>query len=460
MTASTDPFGRALAFGLGLFLLAVLYRGGNTDAAVIAFAYLATLLTLATIIVLRKRATRTRGPAVWLLLFGLALIVVMGVVAQFSISHEYFLSLPGRAYYELVLALRQSHDTSTDLPIGFDANRAQIALLVALSALAIALSVMELTANELLALLGVFVILAVFQAILGVIQLGLGSPSFMAFGSAVGGRRAAGTFVNKNHYATFLAMALPLLLMRSVGRFSFFAHRTRDTKLRRAWWGFATAITAAALVSSVSRAGTTAGFTVAVCAVLLCAGSARARGQRIAFLFIGAIALLVASFAGLELMLNSLAAGAFEQNIESRRLLNQSTWNGAVAFFPLGAGLGGYALTFPRFQSEKFVGFVEHAHNDYLQILFELGIVGGIVLVFFGLAWVFQATRLWSTRAQSSLANPASACLLGALAFAIHAWFDFPAHIPAVAWTATFLMAAACHPALAANNMVTRLAGR
>ena len=42
------------------------------------------------------------------------------------------------------------------------------------------------------------------------------------------------------------------------------------------------------------------------------------------------------------------------------------------------------------------------------------------------------------------------ACILGALAFAIHAWFDFPAHIPAVAIIATLLFTASMNRELIA----------
>jgi O-antigen ligase len=455
-----NPVEKALTFALGLFLLLVLYRGGNVKIAIVIGATLGLALFVMVALSTLLSASPRAYTLPWaFLVAALSMIVIGGCSGLIPVDAKTFQSFAGRDYYDPVIAAVESAATArTSWHVSLDTELTRSSLLVALGALAIALSVPHLSRPYLMAILGVYVMLALIQALIGLMQLGLGSPSFLAFGSAIGGRRAAGTFVNKNHYATFLAMALPLLLMRSVGRFSFFTKREKDTRLRRAWWGFATALTAAALVSSVSRAGTAAGFSVAVLTVIICAASTRERNQRIVFVLIGAAALGIAALAGIQLMLASLAGNAFEQGVGSRNLLNQMTWTGVTTFFPVGAGLGSFAVAFPRFQSEQFVGFVEHAHNDYLQLLFELGLIGVFVLVALAAAWLLQARNIVTHRSIISAANPATACLLGTLAFAFHGWFDFPAHIPSVAWTVTLLFAIGLHPALTASKMSTRLA--
>ncbi|MEO7255631.1 MAG: hypothetical protein ABIZ64_15505, partial [Casimicrobium sp.] len=129
-------------------------------------------------------------------------------------------------------------------------------------------------------------------------------------------------------------------------------------------------------------------------------------------------------------------------------VMNQHTWSGIVEFFPLGAGLGSYAIAFQRFQTPSLLGFVEYAHNDYLQLLFELGALGLVVLLLLLIAAVLSSRTLWRSRVRGERLSPALACYLGALAFAIHAWFDFPAHIPAIAILATLLFAASMNLAL------------
>jgi O-antigen ligase len=451
----TDWGRPALALWLCLCICSVSYRGGNSSAVIQAFAALAlpaTIFACYTGLVAKKQVTRT------FVILCVALLTLLGaaLVSIYPISAEAFLSLRGREYYSVLFQGNEAGASMTRFSVSLNPAATIISTLVIWVALVVAFCVALLDRERLHNVLGFYCAVAVAQSVLGLAQLGLGSPSFLAYGAAIGDSRAAGTFVNKNHYATFLAMALPLLLMRSAGRFTFYRITSRDTKLVRAWWGFATAIVIAALVSSVSRAGILAGLLVAVVAMLICAGDLRDRRKQIAYIGVAAVALLAAVFAGFTLLVSSLADGGFERGVEGRWLLNRMTWQGVVALFPYGAGLGSYAIAFPRFQSESFQGFAEHAHNDYLQLVFETGVIGVIVIAALALAWFLRAIELFRDRLKKGipLANAATACALGVAAFAIHAVFDFPGHIPGVAWAVTLLATAATHAT--ANSTIER----
>jgi O-antigen ligase len=67
------------------------------------------------------------------------------------------------------------------------------------------------------------------------------------------------------------------------------------------------------------------------------------------------------------------------------------------------------------------------AHNEYLQVLAELGVLGGVLLVAF-LALVMH--RLWRDRVDAGALGVGGLAALTALA--LHAGFDFVWHIPAV----------------------------
>ena len=157
---------------------------------------------------------------------------------------------------------------------------------------------------------------------------------------------------------------------------------------------------------------------------------------------------------GLSMMLKSIDGDALTQSAEGRAALNRLTYAAAKEFFPVGAGLGSYSIAFQRFQNAQLPGYVEHAHNDYLQLLFELGGSGLIVLALLIVATLITARtcyRAW--RASGQLASFAFACLSGVVAFSFHAWFDFPAHIPALAWVVTMLAVASTRPDMQPINL-------
>ncbi|MDZ4355380.1 MAG: hypothetical protein U1B84_03020 [Variovorax sp.] len=128
-----------------------------------------------------------------------------------------------------------------------------------------------------------------------------------------------------------------------------------------------------------------------------------------------------------------------------RALTREATWQGALAFWPLGSGLGSYAWVFPRFQSPE-VGYylLDLAHNDYLQILMETGVLGlaammlALALMGRRVLQLFRAAR--GTSSWSSANRLAVACGLGLLATLLHAWVDYPFRIPANAMLTAFLL--------------------
>ena len=126
-----------------------------------------------------------------------------------------------------------------------------------------------------------------------------------------------------------------------------------------------------------------------------------------------------------------------------RALTREATWQGALAYWPLGSGLGSYAWVFPRFQAPE-VGryWLDLAHNDYLQLLMETGLLG-LAAMMLALALVgrraLQLARAGRGR-WSSADRLAVACGLGLLATLLHAWVDYPFRIPANAMLAACLL--------------------
>ena len=443
---------KALALVLGLFLLLALIRGGNTPFAMsLALGLSLCVAAVAGCLMYASRSNENRwSNAATSLNVALLLLMVGGALGLFTVAAAQWLTLPGRDAYAGVIDLLALPDLRVQrLALSTDPYATKRALLALVPCLVIAAAIPLLSRRALLQLLGAVAVFAVFEALIGLFQLGFRGASLLVLEYA-GHNRASGTFVNKNHYATLLAMTLPLLIFRAAGQCSFFFHRGEPTAFSNVCWGAATAFVAAALVASLSRAGVLAGGIASLWAIGFCAVQRRTVSKR-ALLATAAILLLALSLAtmtGLAQLIKSTTSGGVGEGLFGRTVMNQHTWSGIVEFFPLGAGLGSYAIAFQRFQTPGLLGFVEYAHNDYLQLLFELGALGVVVLALLLLAAVLAGRTLWLSRVAGDRLSPALACYLGASAFAIHAWFDFPSHIPAIAILATLLFAASMNLAL------------
>jgi len=109
----------------------------------------------------------------------------------------------------------------------------------------------------------------------------------------------------------------------------------------------------------------------------------------------------------------------------------------------LGWGLGTFTTVYPQFRSFYTTLFVNAAHDDYVQVLVETGLIGFVAVVWFivevyraGLRNVDGWNRDWS-RALGL------AALVGCTGLLVHSFFDFNLQIPANAYMFYFLCALA-----------------
>jgi tetratricopeptide (TPR) repeat protein len=116
-----------------------------------------------------------------------------------------------------------------------------------------------------------------------------------------------------------------------------------------------------------------------------------------------------------------------------------------------GFGAGNYGLIFEDYRTRFTGARIEtvHAHNEYLELLAEYGLVGGVLVLCVLISISVQMTRLIRTSPRPYHALPAAA-LLGALAgTAVHGFFDFELHIFPNAMMLALLAGCAVAPLLA-----------
>ncbi|CAN5833965.1 hypothetical protein BH24ACI1_BH24ACI1_21700 [soil metagenome] len=252
------------------------------------------------------------------------------------------------------------------------------------------------------------------------------------------------SFVNKHHFAAFMEMTIGVTLGLLFGK------ATENNK--RIFLIIAIVIMGIALILTGSRGGILSllGVIVFVVAANLLQKPISEIDSPIAggksylrnFAFIGGGLTLILVLFGTVLLLggdDSLLRGIGLQNpkddISNGRL---HFWQIALRIFfdypILGAGLNAFGIVFTRYDSWNGMYRVEQAHNDYLQILADAGILGfACVAAFIYLLFKkgLQTVRESSDRFRRSTAVGALAGCFGIL---IHSFFDFPLRTPSNAF--------------------------
>jgi len=107
-------------------------------------------------------------------------------------------------------------------------------------------------------------------------------------------------------------------------------------------------------------------------------------------------------------------------------------------YFLMGSGLGSFHTTFPRYQSLEVDGYYDHAHNDYLQVATETGIIGLLLLGIAVLLTIGVVLDAQYRRHSPLNRGIAFSTTMAIIALLIHSTVDFNLQIPANA--ATFML--------------------
>jgi len=116
---------------------------------------------------------------------------------------------------------------------------------------------------------------------------------------------------------------------------------------------------------------------------------------------------------------------------EARRLaMMKDSWRIFLDHPWLGTGLGTLQSVYPRYESLYDGKVVNHAHNDYVEVLAETGVPGALCCLLF-IALLFQSAlaRLRSSRGPLDFALRAGA-LVACAGLLVHSMVDFNLHIP------------------------------
>jgi len=258
-----------------------------------------------------------------------------------------------------------------------------------------------------------------------------------------------GPFVNRNDLATWLIMALPLVAGYMVARVE--SRRRADGAFGIAsvvdatalWLGGSIIFMLAALLVAISRSGLIGAVAGALTLLVL----ARRRMSRIGWGWVAgsaaAVVAVAASYASWQAfarrMEETLASG-----LGGRREIWERTWAMASDFWITGVGVGAYERAMTVYQPQPHVFYFNHAHDEYLQLLSEGGVMLGVP------ALCAIAASAWLIRRQLGADRTAvfwirAGAAAGMLAVAVQSVWDTGLRMPANAALFALLAAIALH---------------
>jgi O-antigen ligase len=258
-----------------------------------------------------------------------------------------------------------------------------------------------------------------------------------------------GPFVSRNSLATWLIMAVPTTIGYGVARYQSRHHDGRPFDLESTfdatalWLAASTCLMLATTMVALSRSGLTGMVAGLACLMWL----ARRRIARSGWTWLAAILLTLLAVAATYANWGALADRVGETlalGLAGRREIWRHTWRMIVDFPIAGVGAGAFERAMSVYQPVPHVFFINHAHNQYLQLLAEGGLMLAVpAAIAVGVAaWsIWRRLRADRTPVYWIRAGAAS----GLVALAVQSTWEVGLILPANAVLFAILAAVALH---------------
>ena len=233
-----------------------------------------------------------------------------------------------------------------------------------------------------------------------------------------------GPFANRNHFAGFAELVLPLALVPlMLGR------------VRRERWivvGLFAVLPIAALFLSASRGGIVSfAAQLFVLALIMIRRRATLGKQLLAGGVVLLIAILMVSWLGVGQILQRFSSlQSLEASEGKRASMRKGAWRIFLDHPIAGTGLGTLQIVYPPYETLYDGKIVNHAHNDYLEALAETGLLGGLCCAWFLTILLSQSLLRLRQFDHSFAAALQLSGIVACAGFLVHALVDFNFHIP------------------------------
>ncbi len=322
------------------------------------------------------------------------LILLTPLLYLIPLPTELWNQLPGRQVYSQVLEwiLTQQPELDVSRTLSLIPYRTEHAFFALLPPIAIFLTVSALPEQQKLFIIYFILGLATAEASLAVIQFSTNNDFFYFGIPRLKQGIALGTYPNPDHFVLLMEIALPLVL-------SLFAHELQHGKKRKddgsismmlyILYSLLTILFVSAAFFSGSRAGIPLALLSLILAYIVFMHNSASKQSVLYILFVTIGIIILLSFLNLTPVINRFLVN--NPFIDGRWLMFSVSGEGIASFFPVGSGPGTFPDIYRIFQPVTQTGFINHAHNDYLELIFETGLIG----IFFILTFIYLSIRTW-----------------------------------------------------------------
>lgn len=320
------------------------------------------------------------------------------------------------------------------LPLTLSPEATFDSLLRLFPAMAILLLLVPVTRRSAILRLVWFIVIAGTAAsVAGLLQLAapeLTLPDIHQLGPP---RTASGLFANQNHQATLLLVCMPM-----AAALASLQATDRDEGDANTGRRFVLLAAILLLAAGVWATGSRAGLALLLPVIILCFPVWRGRRDPdhagwtsllvvLSTVMIGAVALLNSS----RLPVPALADMTLSQ--DGREEIWQQSLDILRDNWMTGTGSGTFSSVYALYEDPNSVTgvYVNHAHNEYLQIAVETGLAGCLLMAVTLLVWGIASIRIW-TKSDDGCRSLRRAASVSVLVILLHSLVDYPARTPAL----------------------------
>jgi len=257
--------------------------------------------------------------------------------------------------------------------------------------------------------------------------------------------RVMGTFASPNSLGGLYALLLPaaclfVLVMRQWTR--------KHGATPAIFYGlFGPVLAFGVLILTESKGAFISVGLVAIAAAFALHKRLKIRAWKLAVILIAALAAAAAiSMTGPGRKLIGRGAHTFEERIGYWRGAARMAADRPVGRNLVGSGFNAFSALFPKYKdAPQVVGMARSAHNNYVQLFVEVGVLGLAAFAAFWIVHLVRAGRIVRAFARGKeelkfKTTVVLAAFFGLLGFLLHSLVDFDLYVPGIAMTAMLLV--------------------